>query len=95
MIGHDGEMAGCLQTRQEADHLYVLGIGLHPRFQGRGIGAAVMDAVKQRAASMGLPVRLSVFRTNPRALEFYLRLGFRQTGESESGRTMEWQPPQD
>jgi hypothetical protein len=33
---------------------------------------------------------LSIFRTNPRAMDFYRGLGFRQTGETDTHVTMSW-----
>lgn len=93
LIHHDGENAGYLQIRPEPDHHYLLGISIHPDFQGRGLGTAVMETLQQRAALQQFPLRLSVFRTNPRVIAFYQRLGFRTEAETETGCRMVWEPP--
>lgn len=91
LIRHEGETAGCIQTREEPDHLYLLGIAISPRFQGIGVGTAVMEAIQDRAALRQLPLRLSVFRTNPRVVTFYERLGFVTEAETETGWRMRWE----
>lgn len=90
LIQHNGETAGYIQTRPEPDHLYLLGIAIHPDFQSQGLGTAVMQELQQRAALQQRPLRLSVFRTNPRVIEFYVRTGFLIEEETETGCRMRW-----
>jgi ribosomal protein S18 acetylase RimI-like enzyme len=86
----DGNKAGCVQVRKEADHLYILNLALHPRFQGQGAGTAVVRTIQQRAAALNLPVRLSVFRTNPRVAGFYQKEGFEVEEETVTECRMRW-----
>ncbi|QJE97400.1 GNAT family N-acetyltransferase [Luteolibacter luteus] len=89
-IDSQGQLSGYLQLRDEADFMYVLSLGILPAFQGRRIGRVIMRSLQQEAAGKGLPLRLSVFRTNPRALSFYQGLGFRVTEETEAFQRLEW-----
>lgn len=71
---------GCVKVNQ---------IFLLPEYQGRGIGDECMRRVMEEGRSLGLPVRLQVLKVNPRAMKFYLRLGFARTGETETHILME------
>lgn len=92
VIESGGGLVGSVLTKQEPDHLYLLSIGLIDGFQGKGIGGAVMKALQNEAFELSLPLRLSTFRINPRALAFYQRLGFRITGVTETSDKLEWLP---
>lgn len=87
-----GETAGYIQTRREPDHLYLLNLALYPRFQSQGTGTTAMELLQQRAARENLAIKLSVFRTNPRVIRFYQRLGFRTEAETHAGLQMQWAP---
>lgn len=87
---HEGELLGYIQTRHETDHIYVLNLALYPRFQSRGVGSMAMELMKQRAKFEKLPIKLNVFRTNQRVIEFYKRLGFEVEMETETGLRMHW-----
>jgi len=71
----DGETAGYIRVvppedgRVELDDLY-----LYPKYQGRGIGTAVLRRCIEQTE---LPLWLYVFRRNTRAIALYERLGFR------------------
>ncbi len=60
-----------------------------PEHQGKGIGRECMLLVMEEARQLGLPVRLGVLKVNPRAMAFYRRLGFTQTGETDTHHLME------
>jgi GNAT superfamily N-acetyltransferase len=62
---------------------------LLPEHQGKGIGRRCMLLIMEEARELGLPVRLRVMKVNPRALAFYLRLGFLRTGETDTHHLME------
>jgi GNAT superfamily N-acetyltransferase len=71
----------------KANQLFIL-----PEYQGRGIGRECMTRVLMEARGLGVPVRLRVLKVNPRALAFYLRLGFTRIGEIETHDLLEKQP---
>ena len=83
-------LSGYLQVKSEPDHDYILSLGILPESQGQGIGRRIVADLMQAAASRGMPLRLSVFRTNPRALEFYESLGFQTTTETPEFHRLEW-----
>ena len=60
-----------------------------PVYQSRGIGEACMMLIIREADEQRLPVRLQVLKVNERAIAFYRRLGFAQTGESDAHVRME------
>lgn len=92
VIERGGQRLGYLQVRWREDPAegYVLNFALLPEHQARGIGTRVMEGLQRRAQEARLPLRLSVFRTNPRALAFYQRLGFRIEETTDSGVRMGW-----
>ncbi|WP_052573856.1 GNAT family N-acetyltransferase [Haloferula sp. BvORR071] len=93
LIRMAGEVAGYLQQRSEADHIYLLSLGLLPGQQGRGAGRATMEILQAEALELGLPLRLSVSRENLRAIRFYERLGFLPTiPGTERQYRLEWCP---
>lgn len=63
-------------------HAMMLGIGVHPDAQGRGVGAALMDALMRQADDwLGvLRIELTVFADNARAIRLYERFGFEHEG---------------
>jgi ribosomal protein S18 acetylase RimI-like enzyme len=83
---------GYVQVVAEADRLFLRNIALHPDVQGQGLGARLVEEFIVRAESRDLPIVMGVFRTNPRAVAFYERLGFVRTGKTETHVRME-RPP--
>jgi ribosomal protein S18 acetylase RimI-like enzyme len=74
-----GEPAGRLWLDESGAAVRVLDIAIAPAQQGQGLGRAVLQHVIQ----LGKPVRLSVARTNTRALQLYQRLEFRIVHEDD------------
>ena len=63
-------------------HAMMLGIGVHPDAHGRGVGAALMDALMRQADDWlaVLRIELTVFADNARAIRLYERFGFEHEG---------------
>lgn len=74
----DNEKAGAVKFVQSNEKLEVLQLQIEPKFQGRGLGRAVMLQLLALAAHR--PVRLTVLKDNP-AIKLYSSLGFQVTGE--------------
>ena len=87
-----GEDVGVLVVARRLDCMKVNQLFILPDYQGRGIGEAVMKGVIADAKGHGLPIRLRVLDTNTRAAAFYRRLGFVETGETDTHITMERSP---
>ena len=59
--------------------LYLSGIAVFEQCRNAGIGAAMMEAVNQRARDLSLPrISLICFERNKGAMRLYLRRGFRE-----------------
>ena len=67
--------------------MLVADIALDVTAHNGGIGTTLMRAVIDEARAAGLPVRLTVFASNPAALLFYLRLGFKAVESTEINGT--------
>ena len=73
----DGDLAGFMMFRPLDDSLYIEQGDVAPAFEGRRIGAALIDAVAERAAAARLArLTLSTFREVPWNAPYYRRLGF-------------------
>ncbi|MDJ0865171.1 MAG: GNAT family N-acetyltransferase [Myxococcota bacterium] len=73
-----------LERVDECAHLDELDV--HPDHGRRGVGAALVRGVLDRARRRGLPaVTLTTFRDVPWNAPFYARLGFRVLGDAELG----------
>lgn len=79
-----GEDAGLLAVATLVDCVSLERLFLLPRAQRRGIGTTLVRSLLDRARERGLPVRVTVLRSNPDALRFYERLGFRRIGETSA-----------
>src|SRR5688500_8878665 len=87
----DGVPCGYVRIEERDDDFHVREIVIHPHFQGRGIGTGVLRETQERARAKGVPIVLGTFLTN-RAADLYQRLGFQETGRTETHVLMEWRP---
>lgn len=72
-----GALLSLLERETRPDELLMDGIFVDSGFQGQGIGAALLAAIKDKARATGCSrVRLDVINTNPRARALYERSGF-------------------
>jgi ribosomal protein S18 acetylase RimI-like enzyme len=85
----DDELAGFLDVEPRAGAVHVGNIELSPAVQGRGIGTAILRAVQADAKAENKSVGLQVLKVNP-ARRLYVRLGFKDVGETETHFQMEW-----
>ena len=67
---------GRLRVLRTGQTIELAGIQLLPEVQGRGIGTAIIEALKAEAAETGATVELGVEKDNPNARRLYHRLGF-------------------
>ena len=76
-----GEVVGWCDVTPKERPIYahggVLGIGLLPRFRGRGIGTNLIRSTLAATRTIGLHrVELTVRENNTRAIELYKKVGF-------------------
>lgn len=74
IVVSDGEDVGCVSVTRRENHLWVNKLYVAPAYQKRGYGAFALRQVLVEAATIGLPLQLSVLTTNP-AVAFYRREG--------------------
>jgi predicted N-acetyltransferase YhbS len=73
----DGAIVGFVMFRPVETYAYVEQIDVLPAVAGRRVGAALLDAVAERARGTGLVgLSLSTFRDVPWNAPYYRRLGF-------------------
>lgn len=82
LLYEDGPtLAGMIEMRVEQGYLWVQSLAVHPAFQGRGLGRALLQRAGQRARAAGLAeMRLLTNEAFASNLAFYTRLGFCITG---------------
>jgi 2-phosphosulfolactate phosphatase len=81
VVSVDGRNAAMVETRVEHDRLYLANLQVSHGLQSRGIGRAIVGFVASAAHARGHPLVLRVLKVNPRARQFYERLGLQVTGE--------------
>jgi ribosomal protein S18 acetylase RimI-like enzyme len=79
----DGQDAGVLVVEQKDNQIYIALIEILPRFQGRGVGTAIITNLCNQARERNQPVTLHVLKSNVPARRLYERLGFVVAGEEE------------
>jgi ribosomal protein S18 acetylase RimI-like enzyme len=92
VIEFDGMPVGRFVVTQGAEEVRVSDITVAYEYRGRGLGQAVIDAVKAECVQSKRVLRLRVEASNP-ALQFYLALGFRAVEQTPVHFQMEWVPP--
>ncbi|MCJ2060958.1 GNAT family N-acetyltransferase [Methylobacterium sp. J-048] len=91
---HSGEdLAALLETTQESDHLLVVNVAVHPKYQGRGYGTGLLAQAESIAAEAGLSrLRLYTNKKYTANLRLYAALGYRVEREEPydgPGRTLD------
>lgn len=75
------------------DHVHIVDLNILPKHQSQGLGTALMDHFKEKARTLGAPLRHMVHTDNYSAQQFYRRLGFREVfSPTPSHLKMEWRP---
>ncbi|KWX20877.1 hypothetical protein AFM11_27655 [Mycolicibacterium wolinskyi] len=78
VIVADGIDIGRLNVEDQPGEVFLGLIEIAPPYQGRGIGAELIETLLDDAFARGKQVRLNVLRVNSRAYRLYRRLGFRE-----------------
>ena len=75
------EFPGGLKDETDPSEFYLDSLAVYPQYRGQGVGAALINAMAQRAKSIGKPLGLLCDKTNDRARRLYEHLGFKKIGE--------------
>jgi ribosomal protein S18 acetylase RimI-like enzyme len=92
VIQFEGKDIGRLRVVRSPESIYIGGIQILPEFQGQGIGEAVFADIIFQAESLRVPITLEVGHGNEKAISFYKKLGFKETGKTEKQLMMEHVP---
>jgi GNAT superfamily N-acetyltransferase len=77
-VAIDGErIVGTVQYVDHRKHIHVLGLAVHPDFQGKGIGRLLIDWVVERSADLGHDTLVTDTIEETGIVSFYEHLGFR------------------
>lgn len=88
----DDSRAGFLCFKRYDNALHVHLLVIEPQYQGKRIGAKVMNIVHQEAiAEMRQRVTLSSFTRNHRAIAFYRSLGYELVNTEENFVSLAWE----
>jgi len=88
----DQQPVGRIWVGSDDEQIRLLDIALLPEFQSRGIGTALLERLKNDAATNGKALRHMVFVLNNNAERFYERLGFTRIEDFGAYKHMEWRP---
>jgi ribosomal protein S18 acetylase RimI-like enzyme len=91
VVEESGRTVGYVCVLHRSEYDFIEEIALLPEAQGRGIGTRVLRDILGAAQRRGVPVRLSVFVSNP-AQALYARLGFEVVRIEEPRMSMRWTP---
>ncbi len=80
---------GMLKVKRGTDNWEIIQIQLLPSYQRLGIGSRLIQTLQKEALQRGIPVLLSVLKTNP-ARHLYERLGFEIIQLKEKSYTMRY-----
>lgn len=86
----DGVPVGRLITDVRPDHVYYVDIALLPETQRCGLATALMRAVLQEPACLGVPARVKVLMHNVASLRLCQRIGFAVRIEEPPFVELEW-----
>jgi ribosomal protein S18 acetylase RimI-like enzyme len=85
IISVDGANAGVIGVDYRPGEIYLSRIELLPGYQGRGIGARLVQELLNEAGRRGQELALDVLAVNQRARALYQRLGLREVGQHGQG----------
>lgn len=91
IIELNGHPVGRFIVTQDAEHVCLSDIAVHPNFRGQGIGVAVIQSTMNECQGSKRLLHLQVDVDNS-VLQLYLNLGFRVIGEGAAHYLMEWVP---
>ena len=78
----DGEIVAHALIEHDSNRIWLESIAVDPKFQGRGIGTAlVVQGLRGRQSADTRPTGLSISSKNPQALHIYEKLGFKVRSE--------------
>ncbi len=92
IIQCEGKDIGRLRVVRSKEFIYIGGLQILPKFQGRGIGKAVMGDLIIESKQIKVPIKLEVHHVNNKAISFYTKMGFQVIDENKKQKIMVYKP---
>ena len=86
----DDQIAGFYWLQSKADNLWLKHLYFLNKYQGKGLGKAVINNIKAIATAQNKPLKLQALRNSP-ANKFYQNCGFVETHQEQWDIFYEWQ----
>lgn len=83
VIQFNGKDIGRLRVVRSPESIYIGGIQILPEFQGKGVGSAIVSDLIKESHKLHIPITLEVHDVNTRAMAFYKKYGFVESGRQE------------
>ena len=90
LVLHNGQAIGRLYVDRRPGEIRIMDVALLPNWQNKGIGTKLMKNLQTEGRGTHRPLSLHVERNNPRAFDWYEKLGFRTTFTTETHLFMVW-----
>lgn len=90
VIESEGKFIGFVQDSFEYPYFEVVEIHLLPEYRGNGIGTDILRSLQKVCIAQDRKIRIGCFKENHRAKALYLKLGFLQTGETDTHYILEY-----
>lgn len=85
----DGQIIGAVMGAWDGRRGWVHHLAVHPHWQRRGVGSALVSELERRLQSKGcLKLNLLVYHDNRQVVEFYQKLGYRVEPTIEMGKEL-------
>lgn len=75
------ELIGTSWLTCDGRRMYLHHFGIQPEHQGKGYSKLLLDASLEFASSAGMQIKIEVHKTNKKAVDLYLRGGFKYLGD--------------
>lgn len=90
VIEIDGGFAGFVQYFFEYPYFEVVELHLLPEYRGQGIGSDILRYLQKVCIAQDRKIRIGCFKENHRAKALYRKLGFMQTGGTDTHVILEY-----
>ncbi|WP_434950130.1 GNAT family N-acetyltransferase [Shewanella sp. HL-SH4] len=91
ILCRQAQVIGKLTLEVKPEYLWLVDLVIAPDSRSKGVGTAVLDALKQDAKGRQVPIYLSVAIDNPRSKALYYQQGFTIQGVTDTHESMQWQ----
>jgi ribosomal protein S18 acetylase RimI-like enzyme len=92
VVEKQGGQVGGLIVDFGANMVHLIYLALIPAVRGQGLGRELVRGLQQAAARVHAPLTAVVWRSNPRARQLYIELGFVVEGSQLAAEQLVWYP---